>query len=257
MKTTLGLRSKFSPTILALLTGVGGIFAVSQASALTIVFEDAATGGTLKISDNGPGGGSGSGSGTDLNIATGIVSYIGALNQAAGATKDTNWSLDFTVGKNSDGAFLLNLASTSVSAAAGGTLSVSVYDTTVSAAPAFIGAFSSTLTPGATADVTFSQYAAGDAPTGTAIEQATVGTIDQIAGAGTTTLLNGDPGNTTDFGIEVVLTHPAHNDTETYTSNFSATLQPVPIPGAAILFGSALFGTVFVGRRKKVPGKGA
>jgi hypothetical protein len=96
MKTTLGLRLKFSPTILALLTGAGAIFAVSQASALTVVFDDGNNGTNELVITDGD-------SADGFPGEDGNVSFSGPLDTANGATADTNWNINFTLGANDDG----------------------------------------------------------------------------------------------------------------------------------------------------------
>jgi hypothetical protein len=134
-------------------------------------------------------------------------------------------------------------------------------------APTFLGAYGGTLDSGATvASVTFSQFDYESTPTsltpgavGTLLSGATAtigpfSTSTSVGDAGgMATFANGATGSpkSFDLGIDVVVTHTGAQSTQ-----FTAKLNPVPIPGAAILFGSALFGTVFVGRRKKVTGKG-
>lgn len=147
----------------------------------------------------------------------------------------------------------IDLNNVSISSNTGGTLRVSVWDTYASTpgVPAFEGAIGGTTTGNVT--VTYSQYLAGGATgvlggghTGAPISWASDGPYGPVAFSGSKVFAHaGGPNSPFDLGIDVTIRHAGAGQT-----SFNALIQPVPIPAAALLFGSALLGMVGIGRHK-------
>ena len=102
-----------------------------------------------------------------------------------------------------------------------------------------------------TVAVTFNQYASGTTPTGPGTASAPSATnsigVTGLTGfySGSEILTNSIGPAAFDIGIDFAISGASG------VSQITAQLQPVPVPAAALLFGSALIGTFMVGRRRK------
>lgn len=218
------------------------------ASALTIGFDDLAINpGTYEIVVE-------DGSGLDSNPVPGVVTYIGP---AGGGV----WTVN--VGTGSDLSPLLDLNSIDISSSAG--------DLVVSAWHQFPGIASFDLkasiggtTEGSVPTATFSQYALGATSGGSAPPTLPPGgslVLGPFPDTGNTAFegegsladaLAGASGF--DLGIDVHIRHPGPGY---HTTSFDALLAPdpdmggvtVPLPPAALLFGSAILGAIGAVRR--------
>jgi hypothetical protein len=156
----------------------------------------------------------------DKNGETNVVSWSGTIG---------GWDVYFTTGLLDTNIPLLQVVSFDASTSGSDPLTVSVFDDGVSVPAAdYLGHAGGTLVGN---DIEVS-YSAGPGSAGPV-------TYNTSSFSGDT-LFSSSGGS----GMRITMT------TTGGVTGVSATLQPVPIPAAAWLFGSALIGVVAVGRRK-------
>ena len=227
--------------VLPLAAAGAALFASMGANALSIGLDVGANGYDVILNDQQAG---------DLFAGVGGVTLVTSMG---------TWTLIATNGTSQPllAPPRVDLNNVSVTSTGAGTLLVSVWDTYAPApgVPAFQGAIGGTT--GGNVTVTYSQYQAGGAMgvlggghTGAPISGVSDGPFGPVAFSGTKVFPHaGNPTHPFDLGIDVTIRH-----TGPAATSFNALIQPVPIPAAALLFGSALLGMVGFGRRGGAPG---
>ena len=211
--------------VLPLIVASGAILGPGAANALTIQLEDLSTHTIVTVLDGDsldawdP-----QGTGPEVD---GVVQYSGSVD---------GWIINVTTGLSKPALREPQLDLNSVNVSGGsGSLRISVWDDGYSTmAPGFIGAIG-----GTTNGVVEVTYAVGGN---------TTDVLSYGSGAFSGTAdLNGPNSDNYRMGVDAII----HHDDGTKVTSFDTTIQPVPIPAAAWLFGSALAGIITIGRRRK------
>lgn len=226
--------------VLPLVAAGAALFASASTQAMTFALDDLANGAGYDfiLADNGVG---------DLIGTTGTMAYFGSLGSW------TNLAISISRQTGPDTPFLtLKYSANSTTA---GQLAISVWDSYPDNSPRYLSSLGVTQRASDVGPVTatFSVYGLGTANAtiggtslGSSIVSAIIGPLAGLDSSASNAFLS-PTGPGVDLGINVVLTHRKAGDT-----GFTAvvTPTPVPIPAAAVLFGSALLGMVGIGRRK-------
>lgn len=197
--------------------GVTCLF-TEAADALTIKLDDTIN-PSVTITDQVPG---------DSNPAAGAVTYIGSLG---------SWIVNVTTGISApsiqDALIDLNSINVYNGGQTPGTLKITIWDNNIPTSGLVMGHMGGAITSG-TAAVSYGTF---DGSNVIGLSSQSFGPV-AFSGDTAAFAINGVP------GIEVVL-----NIGETGTASFNTTLDSVPIPAAAYLFGSAMLGMVGIGYR--------
>ena len=201
--------------------------ATTAQAAFVLTLDDTA-GHTITVNDNGVG---------DSNSDSGVITYSGSLGGSV-------FNINVTTGVSDPllGPGVLNLNSINVSSTSGGTLQIQLTDTDFTGP---VSAYDSSY--GGTTDGSVSidfRYDTSNAEFGGSSLLNTGAMAGSFSGGSTSSVASADPYS---LSIFATIVHGAGNQ----SSNFGATLQPVPVPAAVWLFGSGLAGLVSVARRRR------
>lgn len=216
--------------IVALLAGLMMMTATS-AMALTLTLSDGLN--SVSVNDGGVG---------DVNSLDGMVTYSGGIG---------NWIANVSTGTSSpiigsDTFPILDLNSVDVSSAAGGNLTITLFDTysDYTALSSIISGFTTSIGGTSVGQVSLAAYING-------VQIADISWDDMLktgsAFSGSEGYIGIPIGNEDPFDMTLVasITHTTSGST-----SFDAELKPVPEPGTMVLLGAGILGLGIYGRRR-------
>lgn len=214
MRKNFGIMKFLLLSAMLVVALVFGMQSPSSATFMLIVDDPSTSGIDFTITDNGA---------NDSNAQTGAITLI--------ALEFGKWTLSVTTGITNQGGCLLDLNNISVSSSSGGTLTMSLIETTLNPSGPFIAEAGGT--SGGTVDFSFIQGG---------LTIATLGTFGVGAFSGTSPgVYNGLHG----LEIDATIVHTGAANT-----SFNA-CAPVPLPGAVLLLGAGLARLTAYARRKR------